>query len=54
MKYIKPEYERQVALCCDFITASIEDNGESSYKKGNGEIVQGNKGTVWGDFSDIF
>lgn len=51
--YISPNYELENIESSDVITASIEDNGESTYQY-KGQTVNGNKGTFAGWFNEIF
>ena len=54
--YISPSYELENVEAKDIITASsiIVDNGEATYKDGQGNTVTGNKGTFSGNFSDLY
>lgn len=52
-KYIAPSYESMEAESKDIVTASITDNGESSYTYG-GNTIAGNKGTFSSLFNDIY
>ena len=53
MKYTAPSYELVKAEVQDVITASITDNGKSSYEA-NGKTYEGQKGTFSSWFSEIF
>ena len=52
-KYIAPSYETKKVESKDIITASLVDNGQSSYNY-NGNTVTGNKGTFAGWFNDLW